>query len=156
MPPQQMQFSMAAPPRQYVQQPYNLSGAMNTTNLGQQQQMSRPITTMPINYPSAQTQQMQQPPRGIILSGYDQPQQQQRLPQQYFTPQQYQQDPYMNYVRNHQQALQQRAIQSANMQNSQQAEVLRQQQAAQQGARQRAAVQGVGNIIDFNPGGSPG
>jgi len=78
---------------------------------------------------------MQQPPRGIILSGYDQPQQQQRLPQQYFTPQQYQQDPYMNYVRNQQQALQQRAIQSAGVQNSQQAEVLRQQQAAQQGAR---------------------
>jgi hypothetical protein len=142
MPPQQMQFSMAAPPRQYVQQPYNLSGALNTTNLGQQQQMSRPITTMPINYPSAQTQQMQQPPRGIILSGYDQPQQQQRLPQQYFTPQQYQQDPYMNYVRNQQQAIQQQAMQQAGMQNSQQAEVLRQQQAAQQGARQRAAVQG--------------
>jgi len=135
MPPQQMQFSMAAPPSQYVQQPYNLSNALNTTNLASQQQMSRPITTMPINYPSAQTQQMQQPPRGIILSGYDQPQQQQRLPQQYFTPQQYQQDPYMNYVRNQQQALQQRAIQSAGVQNSQQAEVLRQQQAAQQGAR---------------------
>ena len=152
MPPQQMQFSMAAPPSQYVQQPYNLSNALNTTNLASQQQMSRPITTMPINYPSAQTQQMQQPPRGIILSGYDQPQPQQRLPQQYFTPQQYQQDPYMNYVQNQQQALQQRAIQSANVQNAQQAEVLRQQQTAQQGARliaQREAAQGGGNATPY-------
>ena len=147
MPPQQMQFSMAAPPSQYVQQPYNLSNALNTTNLASQQQMSRPITTMPINYPSAQTQQMQQPPRGIILSGYDQPQPQQRLPQQYFTPQQYQQDPYMNYVRNQQQALQQQAVQQTGMQSAQQAEILRQQQAAQRAqspaaVAQRAAAQG--------------
>jgi len=140
MPPQQMQFSMAAPPRQYVQQPYNLSGALNTTNLGQQQQMSRPITTMPINYPSAQTQQMQQPPRGLILSGYDQPQQQQRLPQQYFTPQQYQQDPYMNYVRNHQQAMQQQAMQQGGVRQLQQADILRQQQVAQAAAQSPAAV----------------
>jgi hypothetical protein len=53
----------------------------------------------------------------------------------YFRPQQYQQDPYMNYVRNQQQAIQQQAMQQAGMQNAQQAEVLRQQQAAQQGAR---------------------
>ena len=89
MPPPQQQFSMAAPPRQYVQQPYNLSGAMNTANLGQQQQMSRPPTS-PVYYPNTQTyqpqtrqpQQSQQPPRGLILSGFDQPQQQQQQFQQ--------------------------------------------------------------------------
>jgi len=57
MPPQQMQFSMAAPPRQYVQQPYNLSGALNTTNLASQQ------TNMPRQDHTylAQTQQMSRP-----------------------------------------------------------------------------------------------
>ena len=147
MPPPQQQFSMAAPPRQYVQQPYNLSGAMNTTNLGQQQQMSRPITTMPINYPSAQTQQMQQPPRGLILSGFDQPQQQQQFQQQYFRPQQYQQDPYMNYMRNQQQAMQQQAVQQGGIRQLQQADILRQQQAVQaaqspEAVAQRAVAQG--------------
>jgi len=133
MPPQQMQFSMAAPPSQYVQQPYSLSNALNTTNLGQQQRMSLPN----VSYTSS-PQPQTQPPRGIILSGYDQPQQ--RLPQQYFTPQQYQQDPYMNYVRNQQQALQQRAIQSAGVQNTQQNQILQQQQAAQQAAQSPAVV----------------
>jgi len=154
MPPPQQQFSMAAPPRQYVQQPYNLSGTMNTTNLGQQQQMSRPITTMPINYPSAQTQQMQQPPRGLILSGFDQPQQQQQSQQQYFRPQQYQQDPYMNYMRNQQQAMQQQAVQQGGIRQLQQADILRQQQVAQAAATQRAATQQQYDY--YNPGGSPG
>jgi hypothetical protein len=162
MPPPQQQFSMAAPPRQYVQQPYNLSGALNTTNLGQQQtNMPRRdvyYTQQQPNYSNPTSIAQLQAMYGTRPSGGPPPQQ-----QQYFTPQQYRQDPYMDYVRNHQQALQQRAIQSANMQNLQQAEVLRQQQAAQQGARQRAAVQGGGNasggnasIIDYNPGGSLG
>lgn len=168
-PPQQMQFSMPAPPqRQQQMSSNNLAGIMGVTNLGQQQQMSRP------NYPNptsiAQLQAMygtrgpsggppqQQPMTGrsdmslqeinIARNALGLPPLQQQQPpqqpqQQYFRPQQYQQDPYMNYVQNQQQALQQRAIQSANMQNAQQNQILQQQQAAQAAqVAQRAAAQG--------------
>lgn len=149
--------------------PYNLSGAMNTTNLSNQQtnmprldhtylaqtqQMSRPNYSNPTSI--AQLQAMYgtrpsggeaisapvyQPPRGLILSGFDQPQQQQQqFQQQYFRPQQYQQDPYMNYMRNQQQAMQQQAVQQGGIRQLQQADILRQQQVAQ-AAAQRAATQ---------------
>jgi hypothetical protein len=118
-----MQFSMPAPQQRQMQMsPNNLAGIMGVSNLANQQ------TNMPRqNYTfSAQPQQQQ----------YRPPQQQRtQQQQQYFRPQQYQQDPYMNYVRNQQQAIQQQAMQQAAIQQAQQAEVLRQQQAAQQGAR---------------------
>jgi hypothetical protein len=117
-----MQFSMPAPQQRQMQMsPNNLAGIMGVTNLASQQ------TNMPgLNYTfSAQPQQQQ----------YRPPQQRTQQQQQYFRPQQYQQDPYMNYVRNQQQAIQQQAMQQAGIQQAQQAEVLRQQQAAQQGAR---------------------
>ena len=84
-PPAQQQFSMAAPPRQYVQQPYNLSGAMNTTNLGQQQQMSRPNYQNPTSI--AQLQAMygsRGPSGGEVRSApvYQPPQQQTQMQMQ--------------------------------------------------------------------------
>lgn len=161
-PPQQMQFFMPPPPqRQQQMSPNNLAGIMGINNLASQQ------TNMPgLNYTfSAQPQQQMtgrsdMSPQEINIArnalGLP-PLQQQRPPQQpqqqYFRPQQYQQDPYMNYVQNQQQALQQRAIQSANMQNAQQNQILQQQQAAQAAqatqVAQRATAQGGGNATPY-------
>ena len=155
--------------------PYNLSGAMNTTNLASQQtnmprqdhtylaqtqQMSRPnyqnptsiaqlqamygsrgpsggeVRSAPVYQPQPQIPPELQQLREANMRAY-----QQQPPQQYFRPQQQQQDPYMNYVRNQQQALQQRAMQSANVQNTQQNQIVQQQQAAQAAqVAQRAAM----------------
>lgn len=84
---------------------------------------------------SQQQQQMLRDRVGQLQQQPSPQQQRTQQQQQYFRPQQYQQDPYMNYVRNQQQAIQQQAMQQAGIQQAQQAEVLRQQQAAQQGAR---------------------
>ena len=173
-PQQQQRFSMPPPPqRSYPQQqqPYNLAGIMGTRNLGQQQQMPRP--QQQFYQPQPQIPPELQQLREANMRAFQQlpPEQQQmqmtgrsnmnlqdvntarnalgigNLSQQYFTPQQYRQDPYMNYVQNQQQAMQQRAMQQTGMQSAQQAEILRQQQAAQRAqspaaVAQRAAAQG--------------
>jgi hypothetical protein len=206
MPPPQQQFYMP-PPQQRQQQmsPNNLSGIMGVSNLGQQQQMSRPNYQNPTSIaqlqamyglrgpsggpPQQSQQQMQrqmdnvhpvqqqiidQAPTREQIENFQRaqqqqdqqqqqmtgranmspqdinaarnalglpPLQQQQQQQQYFRPQQYQQDPYMNYVQNQQQALQQRAIQQTGLQSTQAATQAAQQQQAAQVA-QRAAAQG--------------
>jgi len=60
-----------------------------------------------------------------------------RSQQQYFSPQQMQQDPYMNYVQNQQQAMQQQAMRSSQQQQYQAAQE-QQQRAYQQQATQAA------------------
>ena len=167
MPPPQQQFYMP-PPQQRQQQmsPYNLSGAMNTTNLSNQQtnmprrdhtylaqsqQMSRPNYSNPTSIAQLQAMYGTRPSGGEVRSApVYQP------PQQYFRPQQYQQDPYMNYMRNQQQAMQQQAVQQGGIRQLQQADILRQQQAAQAAAQRAAAQPAATQQYDYNPGGSPG
>jgi hypothetical protein len=85
----------------------------------------------------------QQQPRAMTM---DMPQrygQQPQLPQygqsgqQYFSPQQMRQDPYMNYVRNQQQAMQQQSMRSSQQQQYRMAQEQQQRAYQQQMAQQR-------------------
>lgn len=116
MPPPQQQFSMPAPQqRQPQMSPNNLSGMMGSTNLGQQQ-MSRPNYQNPTSIAQLQAMYGTRGPSGGEVRSAPVYQPQPQIPPElqqlreanmraYFSPQQYQQDPYQNYAPNQQQAV---------------------------------------------------
>jgi hypothetical protein len=137
-------------PARLAQLQANAAGQAGQANLSPQQQQQLFQNAMNTYNPQGQQQYQ------AAMQAQRSPTQQQ---QQYFTPQQYRQDPYMNYVQNQQQAMQQRFMQQNSLQQTQQAEIARQQQAAQQAARinQQATQQATQQqYFDYNPGGSPG
>jgi hypothetical protein len=121
----------------------------------QRQYMPPPQMQFSMPPPPQRQQQMSPNNLGGIMGVSNLGQQQQinsgnANPYNYFRPQQYQQDPYMNYVQNQQQEIQQRAMEQASIQNAQQAEVLQQQQAAQQGAKLIAQQEAYAPVTNYN------
>lgn len=172
MPPQQQRFSMPSPGYGSrgpnlgggVAAPFNPEQGVSQYDRSYMDQMRQQKAAMGNRELSPEAKRMRENMTGFTSDEFQpQPQLQQQYqprfqpqPQQYFRPQQYQQDPYMNAMRNQQQALQQRFMQQNSLQQYQTAQQQQQrvyqqqaQQAAQQAAPQAATQDYSYNQIQF-------